>query len=201
MDDHDRLRFIHDLYEFNNVENSASVHYFAQSHDVGRREIKQKLVDIHFFCLMRNHYHLLLSPVVDDGISLFMKKLNGGYAKYFNEKYKRTGALFQGKYRSVLINEDPHFLFIPFYIHFNPLDTCLPEWRKCQLKKLREAENLLRSYRWSSHLDYSGRPNFPSVTNRRFFLDFFDGERGYEETARETLMMFDDNEYKELELE
>jgi len=60
------------------------------------------LVDILAFVLMPNHYHLLVMPRQDDAISLFMKKLNMGYAKYFNEKYDRSGALFQGEYKSIL---------------------------------------------------------------------------------------------------
>jgi putative transposase len=196
MDDYDRLRFVHDLFEFNNTENATTVYYLAQSWDVGRPNTNhQKLVDIHFFCLMSNHYHLLLSPLVENGIPLFMKKLNGGYAKYFNEKYKRSGALFQGKYRSVIISEDPHFNFIPFYIHFNPLDTYLPEWRDGKLTKQKAALDFLLTYQWSSHLDYLGKPNFPLVTNREFFLDLYEGKNGYEESVREALVIFDPSEF------
>lgn len=184
LDDKDRVRFIHDLFEFNNIDNVLANNYYFiknQSFDIGRQNIRKRklLVNIHAFCLMDNHYHLLLSPIVDKGISLFMKKLNMGYAKYFNEKYDRVGALFQGKYKSIQVTTDAHFLYIPFYIHLNPLDLKFPEWRTRSIINVRSATKFLEEYRWSSHLDYLGRRNFPSVTGREFLLDFFGGEKGY----------------------
>src|SRR3989344_3808259 len=124
MDEKDHFRFIHDLFEFNDTASADhNFHRITQLRDVGRPSVESRrprklLVNLHAFCLMPNHYHLLVSPLHDTGISLFMKKLNGGYAKYFNERYKRSGALFQGKYKSVSIKSDPHFLWIPYYIHF-----------------------------------------------------------------------------------
>ena len=90
LDEKDQLRFLHDLYVFNDA--NATLNYILTK----RHTEKQKrvlLVHLHAFCLMPNHYHLLLSPVRENGIPLFMKKLNMGYAKYFNEKYSRDGAL------------------------------------------------------------------------------------------------------------
>lgn len=160
LDDHDRLRFIHDLYVFNDL-NPTPNFVVAGRHDDTRK--RERLVDIHVFCLMNNHYHLLVSERIEGGISLFMRKLNMGYTKYFNEKYDRSGALWQGKYRKVLIERDAHFLYIPFYIHLNPLDYSNPEWRNGEVKDANKALKTLLKYRWSSHLDYLGIHNFPSV--------------------------------------
>jgi len=140
--------------------------------------------------LMPNHYHLLLSPVAENGISLFMKKLNMGYAKYFNEKNNRVGALFQGKYKSIQVTEERHFLYLPYYIHFNPLDLAVPEWRRRSLVDTTTADEFLKGYRWSSHLDYLGIKNFPSVTNREFLLDLFEGTKGYVKDFAEELQNF-----------
>ena len=126
LDKQDYMSFIHDLFEFNDQQNTDSNNfYFRQTLDVwypefGKQSKRQKrtrklLVNIHFFCLMPNHYHLLVSPLVEDGIPRFMKKLNMGYAKYFNEKNKQVGALFQGKYKSIHIERDEYFLWIPYY--------------------------------------------------------------------------------------
>ncbi len=196
----DYYRFIHNLFEFNNTSNVVSNNfYFSQTLDIGcqefgknkRRKIKRKLlVNLHAFCLMPNHYHLLISPLVDDAIPLFMKKLNMGYAKYFNEKYKRSGALWQGKYKSVPINSDRHFSWIPYYIHFNPLDLVMPEWRGRGIKNYKKAEEYLKTYRWSSHLDYLGEKNFPSLTQREFLLEFFDGKSGYRKSIPNMLQDF-----------
>ena len=78
LSDRDRLRFVNDLYDFNNenrvINTSRS---FQKLNDIGCRSEKDErilLVNIHAFCLMPNHYHLLLSPRVEGGISKFMKK-------------------------------------------------------------------------------------------------------------------------------
>ena len=176
LEDIDYVRFIHDMYEFNNrvSSNGLASQRFNNDildvrHQVYERGGRKLLVRIHCFALMPNHYHLLLSPAVENGIPLFMKKLNAGYTKYFNNKNQRTGTLWQGGYKSVPIETDAHFNFIPYYIHFNPLDMFAPKWRtQCLAKPIRAME-FLENYRWSSHRDYLGLPNFPSVTDRSFF--------------------------------
>ncbi len=160
LDDKDRVRFIHDLYVFNDANPTLNFILPGRHKSVRKRDL---LVNIHAFCLMNNHYHLLVTEHVEGGISLFMRKLNMGYTKYFNEKYERSGALWQGKYRKVLIERDAHFLYIPFYIHLNPLDYVIPEWRKGQVEDVCKALESLLEYRWSSHLDYLGIRNFPSI--------------------------------------
>ncbi|MBL7045938.1 MAG: transposase [Parcubacteria group bacterium] len=207
LDKSDYFRFVHDLFEFNNVANvdPNTGRDYKQLMDVGRPSIERRsrklLVKIHCFCLMPNHYHLLVSPVVENGVSLFMKKLNGGYAKYFNEKYDRSGALFQGKYKSVPIVSDAHFLYIPYYIHFNPLDLHMPEWREGKIRNIKKALEYLMSYRWSSHIDYSGGSNFRSVTQRDFFLDFFGGEPKYIKEVEKQLKGFDESQVSDAALE
>jgi putative transposase len=193
LDNQDYFRFIHDLFEFNNQKRVNTVFYsFYKFNDIGCRKIKDKkprklLVDIHAFCLMPDHYHLLLSPRVENGIPKFMKKMNMGYAKYFNEKYKRKGTLFESRYKSILITEHAHFLHLPYYIHLNPLDLKFPLWREKKLRNYKEAMIFLGKYRWSSFLDYIGKKNFPSITNRKFLLDFFGGEEKYKKEILEWL--------------
>ncbi len=123
---------------------------------------------------MKNHYHLLLSERTPGGIGLFLRKLNVGYANYFNERYERKGALFQGRTKKIVIDHEAHFLYILHYIHLNPLDY-LPgaeEWRirsKSSLPSIDEALAYLDSYRWSSYPDYAGKKNFPSILTMSFF--------------------------------
>lgn len=177
IDDKDRVRFIHDLFAFNDAE--ATPNHILQKRHAEKRPRKM-LVHIHVFCLMPNHYHLLISPLVEQGIPLFMKKLNMGYAKYFNEKYSRSGALWQGKYKKILVERDAHFNYIPYYIHLNPLDLKYPEWREGQVENCKEALKYLNSYRWSSHLDYSGHKNFPSLLQRNFLTNTLNPRENYE---------------------
>ncbi len=184
MDDSDRLRFIHNLYAFNDSNPVENYGLPARREERPRRSL---LVNIHAFCLMRNHYHLLVSEVIENGISLFMQKLNMGYTKYFNERYERSGALWQGKYRKVSIARDAHFLYIPFYIHLNPLDHVMPEWRDGGVRNAREALKHLAEYRWSSHLDYSGVRNFPSITRRDELQELLGTRPVYERTIAEII--------------
>jgi len=191
----DYIRFIHDMYEFNNTASSNGIASRQfQMLDVGhqafektRKVQRELLVYIHCFALMPNHYHLLLSPAVENGIPLFMKKLNAGYTKYFNNKNERTGTLWQGGYKSVPITADSHFNFIPFYIHFNPLDLYAPEWRHQFPAEPDKALAFLETYRWSSHRDYLGLKNFASVTYRDFFLELFGGTSRYRKRIQREL--------------
>lgn len=190
LDEKDYLRFIHDLFEFNDKAHAFNVgHFFKLRHqnqhiDVRRQYIENRrprklLVEILAFCLMPNHYHLLLKPKNNNSIIEFIKKINGGYAKYFNHKYKRAGALFEGKYKSVLIKDESHFIHLPYYIHLNPLDLVMPAWRDKKIKDYKKAVKFLENYKWSSYLDYIGKKNFPSVTQRNFLLKFLGNSTQY----------------------
>ncbi|TSA43891.1 hypothetical protein D4R49_01605 [bacterium] len=125
---------------------------------------------------MDNHYHLLLSELIEGGLTLFLRKLNIGYAKYFNEKYNRKGTLFQGRTKKILIEHESHFLYILHYIHLNPLDYLegAKEWRlrsKGSIRNTKEALDHLNTYRWSSYLDYIGKKNFPSILTTNLFQE------------------------------
>lgn len=168
----DYYRFIHNLFEFNDVNSTLnSSRLFNKMSDIERRSFRkerERLVDIHAFSLMPNHYHLLLSARRKDAIPNFMKKINMGYAKYFNLKYERSGTLFEGRYKSIRIMEESHFIHLPYYIHLNPLDLIAPEWRRRTMMNPQKALDYLQTYRWSSYLDYIGTKNFPSVISRGF---------------------------------
>ena len=181
MSEKDYVRFVHDLYEFNDTKPANNTSYFlaATYNDVGRRYMgkdeRDRLIDLHGWCLMRNHYHLLLSGRRDGGITSFLRKLNGGYTKYVNEKYKRSGVLFQGKTKKKLIKNDGHFLHILHYIHLNPLDYLkgASGWRAHNVSNGETALEYLDSYRWSSYPDYCATPNFPSLIEKTLFGDVF----------------------------
>ncbi|MFH1129677.1 MAG: transposase [Patescibacteria group bacterium] len=194
LDQQDHLRFIHDLYEFNDnrVIGSTSDRFKASNKDndlVGRstKQPRKPMVNIYAFCLMPNHFHLLLGPIIENGISKFLRKLDMGYAKYFNIKHKRKGALFESRYKSILISKSNHFLNLPYYIHLNPLDMEFSEWRNRKIKDHDKAIKYLNNYRWSSHLDYCGKKNFPSVTNRELLLDVFGGQEKYKKDINKWL--------------
>ncbi len=211
LDDQDRFRFIHDLFEFNDEAPAANIYYKInkllefQSYEVKPRKIervpRKTLVDILVFCLMPNHFHLLIKQKVENGIVKFMQKLGTGYTMSFNQKYERSGSLFQGTYKAVLVEKDSHFIHLPYYIHSNPLDMKFPEWRNKEIKNYKEAMKFLESYRWSSFPDYIGKKNFPSVTQREFLLDFFKGPEQYKKDTLEWLEEMDLEEIKDSILE
>ena len=129
MEDKDYFRFIHDLFEFNDVESASNLTFYFNSKTMhnepqqlkNKRNPRKLLVEILAFCLMPNHFHILLKQKKENGIVRFMQKMGVGYTNYFNEKNKRVGPLFQGKFKAVLTKTDAHMLHLPFYIHANPL--------------------------------------------------------------------------------
>ncbi len=109
------------------------------------------IVSVLGFCLMSNHYHLTLLITDKDNRALtnFMRRLNTGYTKYFNTKYKRKGHLFESRFRSVEITHEEQLMRVLRYIHLNPakhLSLSHPE-----------------EYRWSSLADYLGTKAYPWI--------------------------------------
>ena len=178
MDTKDYLRFIKCLCLFNDSKPILNAEYkFKNLDNIAIK--RDMLVDVLAFCLMPNHFHLLLRQREKNGITKFMRKLCVGYANYFNLKHDRVGSLFQGRFKSVLIQNDLQFAYIPYYIHLNPLDLIMPDWRENGVNKLSQAINFLDSYKWSSHADYLGKPNFPLVSQRELLSEYFEGSVGY----------------------
>ncbi len=199
MDDGDRVRFIHNMYAFNTTRPAANTRRDNMFGLVNQTlELDQKLVDIHGWCLMGNHYHLLLSPCIENGLSLFLRKLNTGYANYFNARYTRVGTLFQGRTKKILIDSDSFMLHILNYIHLNPLDLMegAVAWRERQITDSKSALEFLKSYRWSSYQDYVGIKNFPSILRTDFFRDVFGGQ--YAKQLEEYLQDIDVSQIKYL---
>lgn len=96
------------------------------------QQARQCAVTIHAWCLMDNHYHLLVGSTMSD-LSVFMRRLNSSYAQHFNERHHRVGHLFQGRFRSEPIDADEYFLAVLRYIHRNPVEagltpTCSYPW-------------------------------------------------------------------------
>jgi len=190
MDEQDYVRFIKCLCLFNDSKPILNAEYkFKNLDDVATD--RNMIVDILSFCLMPNHFHLLLRQKEENGITKFMRKLCVGYANYFNLRYERVGGLFQGRFKSVLIQHDSQFTYIPYYIHLNPLDLIMPNWRESGVSKPIKVVNFLNSYRWSSHLDYLGKPNFPLVSQREILNEYFGGPDDYKKDFTAFIKDFD----------
>jgi len=74
------------------------------------------------YCLMPNHFHLLLKQLSIDGVTKLLRRISTIYAMYFNKRYKRVGYLFQGPYRAVSVHDDSYLLHLSRYIHLNPVE-------------------------------------------------------------------------------
>ena len=198
IDGSDYLRGVHDLYEFNDKGASTNMYRrivrFTTSHNLGKT--RDRLVDIGVWGLMPNHYHIFSSPIKDTGLTMFHKKFGGGFANFFNKKYKRSGTLFQGRYKKVLVDNDTQALQLICYIHANPLDLWKPNWKEKGLTGS-EIQNALKflekDYRWSSHLDWWGIKNFPSLIDKNFMSRFFDNPEEYRKFFIDWLKYYEKN--------
>lgn len=184
LDDEDHFRFINSLLVCNDEMPtpwySRGFWHQRAPDSLSKGGYKQKipLVEIHAFALMPNHFHLLVRQLIEKGIALLMQKL-GGYSYYLNKKYKRTGTLFQDRYKIIHIKTQEQLKNNFVYIHTNPVALIEPEWKNWKVNNSQKAiEFLEREYNWSSYWDYIGKENFPLVTKRDFFLRLLNGEGG-----------------------
>lgn len=124
-------RFALSVKEFNTVHPIGSLKdlMFEKKEDSDVQR-PNPLVSIVCYCFNPNHFHFIMKQEVDGGISEFLKRLLGGYTKYFNLIHERNGALFQGRFKSHLIDEDAYFLKIRPYVHLNYLMHNIPKEKK-----------------------------------------------------------------------
>ncbi len=151
----DYERFLINMKIFN--DSDVGQHHldrFDTEHPELNKKSAHPLVDVLCFCLMPNHYHLLLLQREENGISKYLHKLQMGYSKYFNMLYERSGNLFQGAYKVVEVNKDSQFKYVPLYIHMNPLDLIENGWKEKGIRNVKRGLEFLEKYRWSSLKDY-----------------------------------------------
>ena len=120
LDKEDYLRFVNNLYDFNDKERAFSYYKRRQKEKLAMRkptfkeERREELVDLFCYSVMPNHHHILVLEKIDEGASVFSKKITSGYTQYFNLKNDRQGVLFQGRSKIILVERNPHFLYLPF---------------------------------------------------------------------------------------
>ncbi|MHB8860644.1 MAG: transposase [Minisyncoccota bacterium] len=115
------------------------------------------LVEIVAYCLMPNHFHLLIRELEEGGISKFMQKITTGYTMYFNRKNDRNGSLFQGRFKATHVADDRYLRYLISYIHLNPIKLIEPKWKEVGISNKDHAERYLENYAYSSYLDYLGK--------------------------------------------
>ena len=201
LDDKDYSRFLLGLTEFNTVnpvelfmikkygKKTESSPLVRPGLLLGRPGLTiQPFVKIHGFCLMPNHYHLLLEQIQDGGISSFMQKLGTGFSMYRNMKYGRVGPLFQGRFKAILIDEEVYLTHLLRYIHLNPVELIEPKWKENGIKNWKKANKFLDSYKWSSFHEYNGKTMYPDIVKNDFLLDLVGGFEGHRQFVKEWLV-------------
>lgn len=128
--------------------------------DVLDEVVKKRTVELVTFCIMPNHFHLILKESEEDGIVNYMQRVLTAYSKYYNTKYEKSGHVFQGPYRAVHITSDRQFLHTAAYIHRNP-------------REMKGWFNREDKYQWSSYSDYIeenrwGRLLLPDIILEQF---------------------------------
>jgi putative transposase len=146
------------------------------------------LISLCAYCLMPNHFHLIVRQEQENGISKFMQKLSTGYTMYFNQRYERTGALFQGTFKAKHISDDRHLQYMISYLHLNPVKLIDPKWKENGIANRQIAEKYLDTYRYSSYLDYCGkkRPEGTLIEMESLPGDF-DTPKGFKSLVTEWL--------------
>jgi len=151
LDTWDYRHFLYLMYVCN-TRKSITLRDIRKNFDRG-----ETVVNIGLYCLMPNHFHILVHEKVQRGVSDYMRKLLTAYSMYFNKKYKRTGRLFESVFKSEHVSDDNHLKYLYSYIHLNPAKLKDKDWRG---NKGRDTVGLLEficSYRYSSINEYLNR--------------------------------------------
>jgi putative transposase len=198
LDNEDYLRFIKLLYLCNS---NKSINFRT---DIVEKKISawdfergDTLVSIGAWVLMPNHFHIYLtgsrskasgriSGRKNNSIIIFLQKLSTAYAKYFNAKYKRTGSLFEGKFKSVNIKGDIQAKYLFSYIHLNPIKLIQSNWKENGIKNIQKTFDFLDSYKWSSFHFFKGKKLLENVIiNIKDFPDYFKTVKSFNEEILE----------------
>jgi putative transposase len=157
------------MEEFN-VEEPIGSLYLNTFNKEKLRGPASKLVSFVAFCLNPNHYHFLITPLVEKGIEKFMQRLGTGYTLYFNKKEKRSGSLFQGKFKSKHINSNEYLLHSSSYVNLNNYD------------KNGKIKNKLSMSSWEEYIKISNN----SFCDKSIVLGQFKTIKEYEKFALES---------------
>jgi len=181
----DLSRFFQSMIEFNTIKPIGSMLELSvrrKSPLVGNLVSKtpEELVDIVCYCLNPNHYHFILRQKTDKGIERFMHRLGLGYSKYFNEKYKRSGSLFEGTFKALHIDSDAYLLYASAYVNLN--------------NRVHRIQGDLWQSSWK---EYMNAQENAGCCKKEVILNQFSGPRSYREFAENALKTM--RQRKELE--
>jgi len=147
---------------------------------------RQPIVSILAFSIMFNHLHLIIKEIVEGGTSRFMHRVSMAYSKFINEKYEESGSLFQGAFKSRLIEEDADFRNLAVYVMVkNPFER-YPGGLRQAIEHFDDAYERMASDPFSSLGTYTGRQASPIIT-KDLLGELFETPESFKEFARETM--------------
>lgn len=170
----DYSRFVNLLRFYNYCDHPVRFSKFLLLSVDQRKEIWTRLaktdvlVDIIAFCLIPNHFHLLLKQNDEKGISKLMANIQNGFARYVNLKYNRVGPLFQGQFKAIKIDSEEQLLHVSRYIHLNPYTSAIVG-----------NVNKLLNYEFSSFGEYILSKPF-EICNKEIIFNYFHSDENYE---------------------
>jgi len=180
-DKEDYLRFVSLLY-ISNMSEKFNFFNLNRNKNLNIYEIERDnlLVNIGAYCIMPNHFHILITEKREGGISKFMQKLSTAYSMYYNKKYKRTGGLFEGKFKSQYIDIDRYFKYLFSYIHLNPVKLIQKDWKEKGIVNKKEVIDYLNKYPYSSYLDFLGEKRIQNkILNTESFPKYFPNKSSF----------------------
>jgi len=188
-DEYDYGRFMMLLYLCNGSNPVDMRKYFNKGEsfvDVFSVDRGKQLVDIGAYCLMPNHFHILIRERTDGGISMFMKKISTGYSMYFNEKYNRTGILLGRPFRAKHIDNESYFNWVFLYTHVNPVKLINPKWKDSGVPSTNKVREFIENYKYSSYPDYFvGDRTESIILNKNIFPGNFSQFNDFDDMVQE----------------
>lgn len=148
---------------------------------------RNPLVKILCYCLVPNHFHLLLKEIRKDGISKFMQKTGTGFSKYSNIKYQNVGRIFQGPYKIKLVKEQKYLQHLVVYIQLINALELFPGGVEEALKNPKKAMEFADNYIFSSHRDYIGLRR-SLIVEKDILEKIFPTPSIYKQFAHQTLL-------------
>ncbi|MFT6106648.1 MAG: REP element-mobilizing transposase RayT [Rickettsiales bacterium] len=163
-----RIEYENAFYHVMNRGKARSDIFFTDSHyeiflNILRESCERFGCIIHAYCLMPNHYHLLMETP-NANLGRVMRHVNGVYTQRFNKLQKIDGPLFRGRYKAILVETDEYLLELTKYIHKNPIEI---------KNKNKQLVNDLKDYKWSSYRSYLGLSSTPKWLNKDSSLSMF----------------------------
>lgn len=196
LDERDYERFLGLLYTCNGSKPVDLKLQGSTLYEFLEAERGDVLADVTAYVLMPNHFHLLMRSKKEGDVSKFMQKLATGYTMYFNTKYERTGALFQGRFKAKHVHTDEYLASVISYIHLNPVKLIDPLWKEQGVSDKKKAEVFLSQYRWSSYRDFLeiNRPE-KVILQKDALPEYWHGPKSFESFVTSWLSYDEENAF------